>query len=296
MKAKLETISALLAIALALTLPRGAAAVDGVIEINQARALAGYVTATDAPGFPVTIDSAGSFRLTGNLRVGGTNGIELAPSAGHVSLDLNGFSIVGTDPSTTGVRANNGGVARISNGSILGFGRGISGGQLWIASVHIQGTGTLTPGTGIAGGDYSVVADSEVDSHQAGISVGASSVVRGCTTRSNGNGGIHGGASSLVSGNDVTGSIGGISVDEASTVIGNNVHQNNVGLTVAGGGTVLDNTVFLNRGFGIVFTGSSSGYARNVLTGNNSGDRSDQVSGAGIELGTNICGSDTVCP
>jgi len=45
-------------IALALTLPRSATAVDGVIEINQARALAGHVTAHDEPGFPVTIDSS----------------------------------------------------------------------------------------------------------------------------------------------------------------------------------------------------------------------------------------------
>jgi len=44
-----------------------AGAVDGVIEINQAKAKAGAVTAGDTPGFPVTISAAGSYRLTGDL-------------------------------------------------------------------------------------------------------------------------------------------------------------------------------------------------------------------------------------
>ena len=41
---------------------------DGVIEINAAAAAAGGVTATDTPGYPVTIDAPGSYRLTGNLK------------------------------------------------------------------------------------------------------------------------------------------------------------------------------------------------------------------------------------
>ena len=36
-----------------------ALAVDGVIEINQTAALAGAVTATDSPEFPVTLDAPG---------------------------------------------------------------------------------------------------------------------------------------------------------------------------------------------------------------------------------------------
>ena len=47
------------------------AASDGVIEINQARALQGGVTEGDTPGFPVTISQSGSYRLTGNLTVPG---------------------------------------------------------------------------------------------------------------------------------------------------------------------------------------------------------------------------------
>ena len=43
------------------------AASPGAVEINQARALAGGVTPSDLPGFPVTIDGPGSFVLTGDL-------------------------------------------------------------------------------------------------------------------------------------------------------------------------------------------------------------------------------------
>ena len=67
-------------------------AVDGVVLIDQNRALAGNVTPGDAAGFPVTISQAGSYRLSGNLTVpSGQSGIEI--SASNVTIDLNGFNI-----------------------------------------------------------------------------------------------------------------------------------------------------------------------------------------------------------
>ena len=44
-----------------------ATATDGVVLIDQARALAGNVTPGDAPGFPVTISEPGSYRLASDL-------------------------------------------------------------------------------------------------------------------------------------------------------------------------------------------------------------------------------------
>ncbi|MEZ4352198.1 MAG: hypothetical protein R3F16_00865 [Myxococcota bacterium] len=83
-----------LALASALTLAADADASDGVIEINQTTALAGGVTSSDEPGFPVTLDAPGSYRLTGNLDVpNGTDGIEILASS--VTLDLGGFRIAG---------------------------------------------------------------------------------------------------------------------------------------------------------------------------------------------------------
>ena len=100
-------------------------AVDGVILIDQARALAGNVTPGDAPGFPVTISQPGSYRLSSNLTVpSGQNGIQVA--AQLVSIDLNGFSIT-TQPQTSlvGGIVTDGVVAplgiSIRNGSIMGF-------------------------------------------------------------------------------------------------------------------------------------------------------------------------------
>jgi hypothetical protein len=68
---------------------------DGAVEINQAKALAGGVTASDTPGFPVTIDAQGSYVLTGNLTVlaHGVNAIHVTSS--EVSIDLSGFVITG---------------------------------------------------------------------------------------------------------------------------------------------------------------------------------------------------------
>jgi hypothetical protein len=81
-----------------------ALAVDGVVEINQARAKVGAVTPGDTPKFPVTLDHPGSYRLTGNLDV--TDATALAGGAAadttailvtadNVTLDLNGFTIHG---------------------------------------------------------------------------------------------------------------------------------------------------------------------------------------------------------
>ena len=52
---------------LTLTLALPALAVDGVLEINQACAESTGCFAGDSPGFPVTIQDPGSYRLTGAL-------------------------------------------------------------------------------------------------------------------------------------------------------------------------------------------------------------------------------------
>jgi hypothetical protein len=71
-------------------------AVDGVIEINQAKAAAGGVTPGDAGGFPVTISVAGSYRLTGSLATSANNVKAIEITSSNVSLDLNGFRVEGT--------------------------------------------------------------------------------------------------------------------------------------------------------------------------------------------------------
>jgi len=133
-----------LILSLCLMLPATLAhAVDGVVEINQAAALAGGISedpqgaCADVPGFPITLCTPGSYVLTDHLVVSSdTNAIELLTDDVH--LDLNGFVIAG--PSSCGLSAcpggSAGGIVRqfippsslgghrvtVSNGTIRGFG------------------------------------------------------------------------------------------------------------------------------------------------------------------------------
>lgn len=106
-----------------LALPIAVLAVDGVIMIDQAKALAGNVTPGDAAGFPVTISRSGSYRLSSNLTVPqGSNAVEITASS--VTLDLNGFTIAGPAvvSNALGIVGNNRTDLRIGNGGVTGFG------------------------------------------------------------------------------------------------------------------------------------------------------------------------------
>lgn len=106
---------------------QAARAVDGVVLIDQNRALAGAVTPGDAPGFPITISLPGSYRLASNLTPPlYKNAIEV--TAANVTIDLNGFSLI-AQPRTDaccfdiGVLQTGPGAKGLTiyNGSIVGF-------------------------------------------------------------------------------------------------------------------------------------------------------------------------------
>ena len=80
---------------LALGLSSPALAVDGMLEINQACAVSTGCFSGDAAGLPVTITAAGSYRLTSNLTVPDENTDGIVVSANDISIDLNGFGIIG---------------------------------------------------------------------------------------------------------------------------------------------------------------------------------------------------------
>lgn len=79
---------------------------QGVIEINQARAMAGGVTQQDTPGFPVTLSEQGSYKLTGNLDLRLlANADDLSAiliESDNIWLDMNGFQIIGPNNCTGG--------------------------------------------------------------------------------------------------------------------------------------------------------------------------------------------------
>ena len=102
------------------------------IVITQQKALAGNVTPGDAPNFPVTLSRPGAYSLGGNLNVpAGKDGILI--TAPDVTLDLNGFSMIGGGTAEHGITGAERG-ATIMNGSLVGFGKnGINGaGPFWI--------------------------------------------------------------------------------------------------------------------------------------------------------------------
>ena len=98
------------------------------------------MTPSDTPGFPVTLDTAGSYVLTSNLVVPDANttaiitaGISL--SANFLSIDLNRFQIVG--PAVCGGPDTTCNISGSGNGVDIGLGSY----TLAIRNGHIVGMG-----------------------------------------------------------------------------------------------------------------------------------------------------------
>ena len=289
-------------------------AVDGVIEINQARALAGGVVPGDGAGFPVVIDASGSYRLTSDLTVAAasTTAILVVAPARHVAIDLNGFAIVGPvacggEPTSCPAASTGDGIAsntasarlEVSNGFVRGMGRhGVSTtGQLAAHAVWAIGNA----GSGFSAGADSVLSDCLADHNgAAGIVVFASSDVRGCSAVGNVGIGIDTGSRSLVSESLALGNGGiGIHTDDGGTVTSSVASSNGgYGIEVGLGGSVTDSVARANDQQGVK-TGATGAYGRNVLAENNGGNDQAQAQGflaPAIELGPNVCGDDTDCP
>ncbi len=157
----------------ALALTSGSALAQ--VTINQAKALAGGVSPSDGPGFPVQLNVPGHYVLTGNLLVPfGQVGIQIG--APNVTLDLNGYQIHGGgecthevlynpvtciqpySPASDGVHITaTGAGAVVRNGSIVGFGSdGILAGNASstfekLRVAHNKGHGIYVGNTSVVG-------------------------------------------------------------------------------------------------------------------------------------------------
>jgi len=203
-----------LALLLALSLPALASAGDGVIEINQARALAGGVggdLVSDPPGFPVRISRPGSYRLTSDLSVPlAPGGIVIAPGVDDVTIDLGGFTLRGVSdvivappswscgtafggigiralPSVAPPSARN---VVLRNGRVIGFGNAgidLSGENASVEGVHAR----QNCGTGISVGDHARIEASHASRNQVlGIACGVACRITNSGADTNGAGGI----------------------------------------------------------------------------------------------------------
>ena len=157
-------------------------AADGVLEINQACAANTGCFTGDATGFPVRISAAGSYRLKSNLDPGTDDAIVVGSFVRVVTIDLNGFRIVGPG-SGTGV-------------GILGE---ASASAITVRNGTIQSMG----GDGISIGGSSVVESVNLLSNLGdGVDVNATSIVRDGRIGGNGGYGIRfDGPQALYSGN-----------------------------------------------------------------------------------------------
>ena len=169
-------------------------AVDGVVLIDQNKALAGNVTPGDAPGFPVRITQAGSYRLSGNLVVPDENTAGIEVSASAVTLDLNGFGVFGPGRPGTGrgVFVFGGLVnVAISNGTVAGMGAdgvGAFAKGARVTNVRAHNNGGIGINTSSSGS--AVVLNNIVMDNRYGIAVdGTHSVVRGNVATGIGQGG-----------------------------------------------------------------------------------------------------------
>lgn len=123
---------------------------DGVRLITQGLADRGGVTTDDAPGFPVTISEAGSYRLGSNLVVPDANTTAVHITAANVTLDLNGFGILGpaTPGGGVGVRAPFPALnVTVRNGVVRGMG---STGIVLSRACTVEGVRVRESDTGIA--------------------------------------------------------------------------------------------------------------------------------------------------
>jgi hypothetical protein len=249
-------------------------AVDGVVLIDQARALAGNVTPGDAPGFPVTISQRGSYKLGGNLTVPDGNSTAIEIRSSFVSIDLNGFSIIGPVDCSGGFPCTG-----------AGTGVGITAGDPFAANPRITFNVTIRNGTIQGMG-------------RNGIYLwGDALLVEFMTIRSNGDTGLILYRNILNASTDQGGVIvrhnhihlnGGTGVAaETGLITDNTVSFNGTGISLVRG-TVRQNVVMYNGGVGLALA-AGVGYSDNTMSGN-------LVNvGLGINLGRNICGT-VLCP
>ena len=244
-------------------------AADGVIEINQA-----IVEAND--GFPYVISEPGSYKLSGNLSVPDENTTAIEVQAGDVTVDLNGFAIIGPvqcteedgsvtcSPEGTGV----GVLAQfdvfptvVRNGSVRGM--GFAG--VRIASGRVEGVRALENG-------------------KRGIFLG-NGIVTGCLAELNGQIGIFSSAPGSVVEHSIAlfNPTGGI-------ILADGVLRGNASDSMFAKGAVLGNWIGTDLGLGV-----SSGYADNVVVGVVNFGFEDGFSEA-QPIGCNLVGGNLVCP
>jgi hypothetical protein len=268
-----KSVFALLAVLLA---PACMFAADGQILINQS-------TVMTAGGFPYTITQAGSYKLSGNLIVPNGNVSAIMIAHDDVTLDLNGFSIVGpVDCSVTSNPCANSG-NQMGHGIVAGTDLPAQG------YFNITVRNGIISGVGADGvhllGDSIRVEDLRIRNtglsgilvRNAGATTGQPGdlIVSHNTVQFNGTYGIKT-YSGMIADNTVSDAFVGIAVEAGSGVVARNfvLRSLSVGMNLAAGVAYSGNTLMNNNSLGVLGGVQETG---------------------GFNMGQNFC-NNAVCP
>jgi len=206
---------------------------------------------TPISSLPFTISTSGSYYLTGNLTgVAGAHGITISVS--DVTLDLNGFALIGVAGSVNGVNVSPGTNTHILNGTVRdwdghgvqafsalnsrvenlrSFSNGGSGISIGSNSTVTACEAYLNGGTGVeAGQNSSIIACTAQANSANGFTLSTASVISDCTARNNGGDGIDGTTNAIIKGCVAMANLNdGIQVNSGAYVTGNNSTVNGLG-------------------------------------------------------------------
>lgn len=251
---------------------------DGVFEINQACATTTGCFPGDSAGFPVTIQSAGSYQLTSELTLATASQSAITVSTSTdpiVTIDLRGFAI-------TGIATCTGEPAACANaGSGIGI-RGVAGSTIRNGTVRGMGDNGVQAGAGSTVEDLLIVGNAGNGIQISGGGGSRRAIVRGNRILQNGGEGIS------AAWQDGDGNYAG-SLFEGNVVAGNGSNG------FRPQGALVTGNVAANNLLRALNATTTSGYVDNLFIGNYGANvAGDQVSG-GLQLGGNAC-SGVVCP
>ncbi len=248
-------------------------AVDGAIQINQARALAGNVTAGDTAGFPITINTSGYYVLTSNLVVPNQNTTAIVINANNVTIDLNGFAMLGPNVCATDGFSPAQPCTAPAGSTYAGI--GVDGGSQTPNTVSntrvINGTIDGVGGMGIFGNVNMRIEGVNVSNCGSYGIYTFGGLIKDVLVRACGNTGI------ATSGALITNS--------------RSLFNRGYGIWTMAGSVLTGNIVMQNLSYGFVLTPDTR-YTNNLIDGNNNGG--PQIS-SGTAAGVNTCGT-AACP
>jgi hypothetical protein len=235
---------------LLLALAPAALAVDGTVLINQSMTTNGLTGCPTGGHFPIIICQSGSYRLSGNLTVPDANTTAIEITTDNVSVDLNGFSILGPTVCGSSSPCANAGtgigidsflhdVISVSNGTIRGMGnigiRLFNGRALRVERVQVMSNGF----TGIVANG--VVSDCIVFGNGF-VGIASNGTVMNNTVIANLSDGISGIGTFM--NNTISGNSGSGMNVQHSLISGNTITRNlNGGISMACPGNIIGNLI-----------------------------------------------------